>query len=456
MPAERRAPFRHPSVRSRSDGSRVDDNPRARYILTLSPFDRAPLPAFGRLVAIATACAVLTAAAPFPPSPDAAASSPMEVRALWVTRATLVSPAAVADMVRAAARGGFNALLVQVRGRGDAYYKSSIEPRAAELAGQPGFDPLAATVTLARAAGIQVHAWIAVNLVSSAVTLPSDRTHVAYRHPEWLMVPRALAAELGRLDARSPAYLGKLARWSRAHADEVEGLYTSPIPAAAAAHVAAVVREVTERYALDGVHLDYVRYPDDQFDFSRAALAEFRQVMRTELAPRDLHAVESRLAVDPLAYPTLYRERWEAFRRSRLTSLVMRVRTAVKAARPTAVVSAAVVPDAEEAARFKAQDWRTWLDQSLIDVLCPMAYAPDTRLFEQQIHAAHEFAGSRPVWAGIGAYRLSATETVQRIAATRRLGLPGVILFSYDALVAPPNTSSTLTDLGKAAFGGGS
>jgi hypothetical protein len=40
---------------------------------------------------------------------------------------------------------GFNTLIVQVRGRGDAYYRSRWEPRAIELKDQPAeFDPLAA------------------------------------------------------------------------------------------------------------------------------------------------------------------------------------------------------------------------------------------------------------------------------------------------------------------------
>ena len=119
-----------------------------------------------------------------------------DVRALWVTRATLGSPGAVTRMVAAARASGFNTLLVQVRGRGDAYYRSRFEPRAAELAAQPEFDPLAATIAQAHGAGLQVHAWVAVNLVSSAATLPSSRDHIVYRNPEWLMVPRALAEDL--------------------------------------------------------------------------------------------------------------------------------------------------------------------------------------------------------------------------------------------------------------------
>jgi uncharacterized lipoprotein YddW (UPF0748 family) len=66
-----------------------------------------------------------------------------EVRALWVVRTTLSSPSAIATMVASAKTGGFNTLLVQIRGRSDAYSQHGLEPRASALAGRPDFDPLA-------------------------------------------------------------------------------------------------------------------------------------------------------------------------------------------------------------------------------------------------------------------------------------------------------------------------
>jgi uncharacterized lipoprotein YddW (UPF0748 family) len=359
-------------------------------------------------------------------------------------------------MVAAARAGGFNTLLVQVRGRGDAYYRSSLEPRASELAPHPEFDPLGMTIAQARTAGLQVHAWVAINLVSSSATLPSSRDHVVYKHPDWLMVPKALAVELRGVDARSPEYLGRLARWSRQHADDVEGLYVSPLHSAAAAHVAAVVRELVTEYPLDGVHLDYVRFPSEDFDYSRTALQEFKQSVQPDLTAAEQQTLRVRESLDPLAYTSFFPERWKAFRRSRLTALVMRVKTAVKEIRADAVVSAAVIPDAGEAYQSRLQDWRTWLDQSLIDVLCPMAYTADPKQFESQVALAQDYAGGRPVWTGIGAYRLPSATTTQFIAAARRLGTSGVVLFSYDALIAPPNSITTLTDIGRAAFGAGS
>jgi len=355
-------------------------------------------------------------------------------------------------MVASAKAGGFNTLLVQVRGRGDAYYAGTLEPRAAELAGKPSFDPLATVLADAHAAGLKVHAWVAVNLVSSAVTLPASRDHVIYRAPEWLMVPRELAAEMKKINLRSPAYLGRLARWSRANNTSVEGLYLSPLHLGAQDHAAAVIAEIATNYQVDGIHLDYIRFPNAEFDYSPAAMEQFKASITPDLTDRQKRDAATREAIDPAAYPNLYPERWSDFRRERLTTLLIKIRAAVKAVRPAMTVSAAVVPDAQVAFEERLQDWRGWVDQSLLDVICPMAYTTDPAVFRKQIAAARAYAGSHPVWAGIGAYQLTPSQTLGHIAAANKLGAAGVILFSYDALIAPPNGAGSVSELGRAAF----
>ena len=374
-------------------------------------------------------CLVLATAVPM------AVESGHEVRALWVTRSAMTSLSSVATMVRAANSAGFNALFVQVRGRGDAFYASRYEPRADGLAAQPeSFDPLEETIAAAHELGLEVHAWVNVNLVSSATELPASRDHIVYRHPEWLMVPRALAAELATMDPSNPAYLGKLARWTRASSQEVEGLYASPIQLGMAEHTVSVVTDLVSKYRLDGVHLDYLRYPDDEFDYSRRALAEFRKEIATDLLPADLQRLDAREAVDPTVFADTFPERWARFRTSRLTSLLMRIRSAVKRERPDIVVSAAVVADLRDATTRRLQDWRTWLEGGLLDAVCPLAYSADPELFARQIADARAIVGSHSVWAGIGAYRLTATQTIDNIQAARRLGADGIALFSYDNL----------------------
>jgi uncharacterized lipoprotein YddW (UPF0748 family) len=376
-----------------------------------------------------------------------------QTRALWVTRTTLANPESIKEMVSAAEAGGFNTLLVQVRGRGDSYYAGTVEPRAAELAAKPAFDPLATIIEQARAKGLKVHAWVAVNLVSSSVSLPASREHVVYRAPEWLMVPRELAGEMKKINLRSPAYLGRLARWTRAHSTKVEGLYTSPLHPAAQDHTAAVVGEIAAKYAVDGIHLDYIRFPNDDFDYSPSALEQFKAAVLPGLSDAERREAAAREALDPTAYPNLFPERWNDFRRSRLTALVVKIRTAVKQVRPNVVFSAAVLPDAQEAFDHRLQDWRGWIDQSLLDVICPMAYTTEPALFQKQIASALAYAGSRPVWAGIGAYQLTPSQTLGHIAMARKLGAAGIILFSYEALIAPPNSSDAVSELGRAAFG---
>ena len=128
-------------------------------------------------------------------SSPAAASAPVltpgsSVRALWVVRDALTSPASVRRVVDDAAGAGVTDLLVQVRGRGDAFYSSEIVPVAPVLREawrtHGVFDPLALFCETAHARGIRVHAWINVYLAWSRGTPPDG--HVLREHPEWVTV----------------------------------------------------------------------------------------------------------------------------------------------------------------------------------------------------------------------------------------------------------------------------
>ncbi len=361
-----------------------------------------------------------------------------EIRALWVLRTSLTSPASIAAVVRSARENGFNTLFVQVRGRGDAYFNGGVEPRAADLQRQPTtFDPLATVLASAHAAGLSVHAWVNVNLVSSAVDLPIAREHLVHRHPDWLMVPREIAQSLAKVPAGSPGYLGKLARYTRAQTGELEGLYASPIIPAAVEHMDAVVRDMVRRYPLDGIHFDYARYPNSKFDYSRAALAEFRAAIRPRLEPALRRQLDAREAIDIFAYPDARPDDWRTFRISRMTQMMRRLSATVRQERPAAIVSVAAKPELRDAYEDRLQDWGTWINSGIVDVVCPMAYTPDASVFAEQIASAKAASGAHPIWAGIGAYRLSPAQTVANIQAARRLGAGGVILFSYDSLSDP-------------------
>lgn len=386
-----------------------------------------------------------------------AGSGNRETRALWVLRTSLTTPASIAALVRNAAEHGFNTLLVQVRGRGDAYYRGGLEPLPPDLLRQPAtFDPLSSVLEQAHDAGLLVHAWVNLNLVSSAADLPTARQHLVYRHPAWLMVPRDIAQELATIAPESPAYVGKLARWTRAQSAEVEGLYASPILPQATAHVQAIVRDLARRYPLDGVHFDYARYPNERFDYSRAAIREFRTYVRPRLDPATRRTLDRQQADDLFAYPDGLQDLWRDFRIARMTAFMSRLRDTVKAERPRATVTVAAAPDPAEAYDRRMQDWRGWLARGFVDGVAPMAYTTEPARFAEQIAAARAAAGARLVWAGIGSWRLSPEQTVHNIETARRLGASGFVLFSYDSLINPRQSSpGYLATVSRGAFGNG-
>lgn len=339
-------------------------------------------------------------------------------------------------MVGRASANGFNTIIVQVRGRGDAYYRSQWEPRAAALKDEPAaFDPLATTLDEARRKGLKVHAWINTNLLANLDELPQEPSHVYNSRPEWLAVPRPVAAELYSMSPTAPRYRAAIVEWSKANRAELEGVYVAPSRPEVREHIYSIWMDILGRYDLDGLHFDYVRFASPDFDYSRASLERFRAWLGPRLTAQERRLLEAALKSDPLAAADAYHEQFADFQREQVTSLVERIYHGVKKRRPAAVVSAAVFANDENAHARRFQDWRRWLAMGIVDVVCPMAYATDTEVFRKQIEVARRSAtaAGRRVWAGVGAYRVPAESTVEKINAARAAGADGVILFSYDS-----------------------
>src|SRR5437868_8481532 len=212
---------------------------------------------------------------------------------------------------------GIHDVVVQVRGRGDAYYASTLEPRAEPLTGE--FGPLAHLVRAGAAVGVRVHAWGNVFFVWSSPegALPWAPEHLVRRHPEWLLRPAGVK------------YLDPVG------GSDWEGIYTDPKNVAAREHTLAVFADIAARYRVEGFHYDYVRYPQVTYASS----------------PDDHAAV---------------------------TELVREGARRLRTARPAIIISAAVFPDPNVARDRVLQRWPEWARDGLIDLVCPMAYRRDT------------------------------------------------------------------------------
>ncbi|HVP38973.1 MAG TPA: family 10 glycosylhydrolase [Candidatus Saccharimonadales bacterium] len=389
------------------------------------------LAAFGALLAAVAAGLAALAGAASPaladePGPGAGRE---EIRGLWVVRTSMTSRERIRRMVERARQYGVRDLFVQVRGRADAYYRSAVEPRA-ESVEDSAFDPLAYALELAHREGLRVHAWLNTFLVWSADQNPRSPAHLANAHPDWSAV---------RPDGR--------ALWSLTR-NEFEGSITEGMFSAAGnpdvrAEFLDVVRDLLRRYDVDGVHLDYVRYPSSEVGFDYGSRTEFMR--RTGVDPAWMadrpEYLESRYG--PAGVADLER-RWADWQRETVTDVVRGVRAAVDSLRPGTRVSAAVIADLDAALGRNRQDWPEWLRAGLLDFAVPMLYTPSDRVFAGQLRRILEQAAGRPVVAGVAVYDQPARGAARKIVLARRMGVDGISLFSYDAIADQPSYWQTL------------
>lgn len=347
-----------------------------------------------------------------PPHPPAApkADGSEEFRGVWIVAwEDMVSPEKVAAAVAKAKAANFNALIVQVRARGDAYYESVLVPRAEALAGQdPAFDPLAELIRLAKPAGLQVHAWMNAYLVwSHRDRAPKDVNHVFNARPDWLL-----------RDANGVVHGTETPSTKARHYEG--GFYLNPAHPLVQQHLHAVCMEVVDNYAIDGLHLDYVRYPARTgreavgVDYSPTTLSRFKAL--TGLEPRE-HTAE-----------------WDQWRADQITALIRNVHKSVRERRPGMALSAAVLAAWDIAIGRNYTDHRSWLREGVIDYVFPMAYSKDPGYVADYAQAAHAaYPGSRS-FAGLGAYLLSPADLASQISAVRKTGAKGFVVFALHTL----------------------
>lgn len=352
----------------------------------------------------------------------AAPPSGEETRALWVVRHALSTPGRVDKVVEVASQVNINTLLVQVRGRGDAYYASDITPQAEELEAAPkGFDPLDRIIRRAHAEGMEVHAWINVYLVWSAGAPPRSVLHAVNAHPDWISV----RADGRRLVEMLPQEFQE---------ERLEGMYLSPGNPEVKRHLREIVREIVTRYDVDGIHLDYVRYPEPTVGYDAATRTAFEREFGVDPIQIDSPDSTTLSVIGADRIPDL-RARWIQWKRDQVTDLVRSIRNDLDLMGRPLKLTAAVIADQNAALNRYLQDWPTWLEDGLLDAAVPMAYSPSTPIVERQLRAAMAIPTKRQVWAGIGIYNEGSRDAADKIRKARALGADGIALFSYDALL---------------------
>jgi uncharacterized lipoprotein YddW (UPF0748 family) len=339
-----------------------------------------------------------------------------------VVRYTLHTPESIDRMVDQAAGAGFGDIFVQVCGRGDAWFPSRVYPHSEPVrdALASGFDPLAHTLQKAHARGLKVHAWINTLLIWSAEDRPTQPEHIFNSHRDWMMYDE---------DGHSLASYGF--RGYRRH--NITGAFMSPANPEVRKYIEEFIREIVSNYAVDGIHLDYIRYPMKSVDYGTHARRGFHATSGVDPLKLVREPDTIRKQYGETRYGELLDE-WQAVRAGYVSGLVARIRTVIDELRPGTVLSAAVKPDIVSALSTFGQDWPRWVKEGYVQMVLPMSYGTSADKVYAQIEDACREVGADRVWAGLRAWDVSVSSTMARAKRIAPLGTGGMCFFSYDGI----------------------
>lgn len=355
---------------------------------------------------------------------SATASAPKyEMRAVWITTnwgldwpshtATTPQQAArqqaeLCDILDHVAQLNFNTVFFQVRTKGEVFYTSYVEPWSPILSGEsglwPGYDPLQYAIEECHKRGLECHAWI--------ITIPAGSDKQVAQQGEQ------------SLPARQPHLCVKIgSEW-----------YLNPGHPETAEYLATIAEEIAYEYPIDGIHLDYIRYPAEQGPFP----------------DEDTYA--------QYASPQQSLEEW---RTDNITNIVHAISGAVKSVDEAIMVSSAPLGRYTAIAGLPYTDWTCtasgrqdaiqWMHDGENDFVAPMMYYKGEN-FNPYLQDWIDRTGTQGlVVAGIGIYRIdpkegawTLAEIEEQIAITRQYHA-GQALFRYGYLSSHPQLGQMLS-----------
>ncbi len=309
-----------------------------------------------------------------------AAQPKCEIRATWITtlggmdwprnKATNANgirrqQQELRDILDQLKEANFNTVMLQTRLRGDLIYPSAFETFPEALTGKtgrnPGYDPLAFAIEECHKRGMELHAWI--------VTIPVGNHR-----------------QIKLLDKYS------VVRKNRKICKQYQGSwYLDPGHPGTADYLAGIVREIVSRYDVDGVHFDYIRYPENARRFPD------KDTHRKYGKGKDL-------------------KQW---RRENITAIARRLHAEVKQLKPWVKVSSSPVGKFKDTNRYSSFGWNAyetvyqdaqgWLKEGIHDALFPMMYFKDNHFYPFALDWKENDHG-RWVVPGLGIYFLSPSE----------------------------------------------
>lgn len=311
-----------------------------------------------------------------------------EIKGVWDHSGRGLYPGDWPRTAKMLAQAGITDVYVNVAGAAFALYPSKVLPQ--RLAG----DALREAVAACRKYGVRVHAWILCYSCTNAAKGAVEQ----FQRKGWTLQ-----------DVN-----GKELRWLDPTHPEVRKYLCRAVVELAGAGV-------------DGVHLDFIRFPDLPSSLGPRTRARFEAK----------HGKVSNWPACVTDANGAHRAAFLNWREAQVAETVLEIRALLRTQMPGVELSAAVYGKYPSCVNSVGQDWISWLRTGLIDYALPMNYTENMEALKSWLGT--QTADPRlamKIISGIGVTaaesRLDAIEVLQQIDVIRRMKCKGFALFDLD------------------------
>jgi uncharacterized lipoprotein YddW (UPF0748 family) len=337
-------------------------------------------------------------------------------RGMWVVRHALSSKNEIYEIISTSKKLNITDIYIQVRALGQVYYKSEFAKRTKLL--DNSSDNLRLLIKQAKENSIKVHAWLNALYIWSGKSKPLNKQHLYY------ISKKAILRTRGNKGVPEYDFIRK---------NGMPGYFVDAGDTNNLRDIKQLITELIINYDIDGIHLDYFRYPDLKHSFSPIGRTKF--MIQNFIDPDKIYS-DIDLFINKRGYLSyLYADKeYRKFLRSEITGLLINLKEYIKTIDKSVLLSIAVKPNMYDAKHVYFQDWGEWLKEGLCDRILMMNYQTDFDLFIKNVKDALTLNKDEQIVVGISTYNQDEKEVFRRISFISDLNLGGYSLFSYNYL----------------------
>jgi len=327
-------------------------------------------------------------------------SANAQVRALWVPIWEITTPEKADQILQDANDNNINQLLVQIRYRGDAAYVpnrlsnfyENTEKRYHAIKDSL-FDPLDYILNNNTNVDLEIDAWFPTFVITGHDLTKLSPNHIYFIHPEYV------TCDFSQEEMDYKQYMGA---------------FLDPGIPQVRQYTKNVIMDIVTNYNINGIHLDYIRYPDSHYGFAELALNEYKKDVKFQDA-----------------------DAWKQWKEDQITNFVKDIYASIKKISPSTQVTAAVISNLNEAERY-SQNWIKWLQEGFLDKAYLMEYSTSTSTIEKHLNFLSNYNLNEKIVVGLRcwstAYKYPAYKINEKINLINKTSYSGYALFSYTGI----------------------